>query len=96
MVVAYGLLAYSNESVGSHLVRDDGQIPEAGNGIPDLLDEVMYELKWLQGMQDPTDAVECVPEPAPARPSLIARAPQPRAHMRTRALDIQPPSKSIH
>ena len=64
MVVAYGLLAYSNESVGSHLVRDDGQIPEAGNGIPDLLDEVMYELKWLQGMQDPNDGgVYCIVKP---------------------------------
>ena len=47
MVVAYGLLAYANESVAARLLRDDGQIPEAGNGIPDLLDEVMYELKWL-------------------------------------------------
>lgn len=32
----------------------DGQnnIPESGNGIPDILDEVRYELDWLLKMQD--------------------------------------------
>ena len=64
MVVAWGLLAYSNESLGARLLRDDGQIPEAGNGIPDLVDEVMYELQWLEGMQDPTDGgVYCIVKP---------------------------------
>jgi len=35
----------------------DGQfnIPESGNGIPDLLDEVKWELDWALKMQDPTD-----------------------------------------
>lgn len=27
-------------------------IPESGNGIPDLLDEIKYELDWLKKMQD--------------------------------------------
>ena len=27
-------------------------IPESGNGIPDLLDEIRYELNWLSTMQD--------------------------------------------
>lgn len=31
---------------------DDFRIPESGNGIPDLLDEVKFELQWLQRMQD--------------------------------------------
>ncbi|MFO7680034.1 MAG: glycoside hydrolase family 9 protein [Chloroflexota bacterium] len=33
----------------------DGQlnIPESGNGIPDLLDEARWELDWLLKMQDP-------------------------------------------
>jgi len=33
----------------------DGQnnIPESGNGLPDLLDEVRWELDWLLKMQDP-------------------------------------------
>lgn len=31
---------------------DDSGIPESGNGIPDILDEVKYELDWLLTMQD--------------------------------------------
>jgi hypothetical protein len=33
---------------------DDYNIPESGNGIPDILDEVKYELDWLTRMQDAT------------------------------------------
>jgi len=34
----------------------DGQlnIPESGNGVPDILDEAMWELDWLVKMQDPS------------------------------------------
>lgn len=44
------LLAYENygEQFG-----DDTGIPESGNGIPDILDEVKYELDWMLLMQDP-------------------------------------------
>ncbi len=31
---------------------DDAGIPESGNGIPDVLDEVKYELDWMLQMQD--------------------------------------------
>lgn len=31
---------------------DDFNIPESGNGIPDLLDELSFELDWLRRMQD--------------------------------------------
>ena len=31
---------------------DDFNIPESGNGIPDLLDELLWELDWLKRMQD--------------------------------------------
>lgn len=31
---------------------DDFNLPESGNQIPDLLDEVQYELDWFQRMQD--------------------------------------------
>lgn len=42
------LLAYEhNPSAFS----DDYGIPESGNGIPDVLDEVKYELEWLRRMQ---------------------------------------------
>ncbi|GAB4405966.1 MAG: hypothetical protein OHK0039_07320 [Bacteroidia bacterium] len=33
---------------------DDNNIPESGNGLPDLLDEVKWELEWLRRMQDAT------------------------------------------
>ena len=33
---------------------DDYNIPESGNGVADLLDEVQYELDWLRRMQDAT------------------------------------------
>jgi hypothetical protein len=31
---------------------DDFNVPESGNGLPDLLDEVKWELDWLGKMQD--------------------------------------------
>ncbi|WP_051688553.1 glycoside hydrolase family 9 protein [Butyrivibrio sp. AE2032] len=31
---------------------DESGIPESGNGIPDILDEVRYEVEWLLKMQD--------------------------------------------
>jgi hypothetical protein len=33
----------------------DFNIPESGNGIPDLLDELEWGMDWLLGMQDPGD-----------------------------------------
>lgn len=30
-------------------------IPESGNALPDILDEVMYNLRWMLTMQDPSD-----------------------------------------
>ena len=43
------LLAYE---VSPTLFGDDFDIPESGNGIPDVLDEVRYELSWMLKMQD--------------------------------------------
>ena len=31
---------------------DDWNLPESGNGIPDLLDEMQWELEWMLRMQD--------------------------------------------
>jgi endoglucanase len=43
------LLAYAeNPSAWT----DDFNIPESGNGIPDILDEIRYELDWLLRMQN--------------------------------------------
>ena len=36
---------------------DDYNIPESGNGIPDLLDEVKWEMDWLLRMQEPNGSV---------------------------------------
>ncbi|MCM1145432.1 MAG: glycoside hydrolase family 9 protein [Blautia sp.] len=43
------LLAYE---LYGEVFTDDVGIPESGNGIPDLLDEVKYEIDWLLKMQD--------------------------------------------
>lgn len=36
---------------------DDFNIPESGNGIPDVLDEVKWEIDWLKKMQNPDGSV---------------------------------------
>ncbi len=36
---------------------DDAGIPESGNGRPDIVDEVMVELRWLETMQRPSGGV---------------------------------------
>lgn len=45
------LLSYEKNPT---LFSDESGIPESGNGIPDILDEVRYELEWMLKMQDPT------------------------------------------
>lgn len=37
--------------------HDHNEIPESGNGIPDLLDTIKYELDWLLEMQRPDGSV---------------------------------------
>ncbi|MBL7781709.1 MAG: glycoside hydrolase family 9 protein [Saprospiraceae bacterium] len=53
---AEGAVIQLLESYRRHpeVFTDDFNIPESGNGIPDLLDEVMWELDWLKRMQDAT------------------------------------------
>lgn len=38
-----------------HLSGDDMGIPESGNHIPDLIDELQWGITWLLGMQDKND-----------------------------------------
>ncbi|MCM1174955.1 MAG: glycoside hydrolase family 9 protein [Blautia sp.] len=45
------LLAYE---LYENIFTDEIGIPESGNGIPDLMDEVRYEVDWLLKMQDAT------------------------------------------
>ncbi|MEE9438963.1 MAG: glycoside hydrolase family 9 protein [Saprospiraceae bacterium] len=40
--------------------NDDMNIPESNNGIPDLLDEVKFELDWLLKMQESDGGVNCI------------------------------------
>lgn len=47
------LLAYQINK--ENLDKMNLNIPESGNNIPDFLDEIMYNLKWMLTMQDPAD-----------------------------------------
>lgn len=49
------LMAY--ELFPEYFSSDSLNIPESGNGIPDILDEVKYEINWLLTMQDSNGAV---------------------------------------
>ena len=48
------MLAYEDYST---LFNDNLEIPESENGIPDILDEVRYELEWMLKMQDKSGGV---------------------------------------
>jgi hypothetical protein len=39
------------------IFNDDWNIPESGNGVPDLLDEIRWELHWLIKMTNPNGSV---------------------------------------
>lgn len=53
--VATLLMAY--ELFPEFFNSDSLNIPESGNGIPDILDEVKYEIQWLLTMQDSDGAI---------------------------------------
>lgn len=54
---------------------DDYGIPESGNGIPDLIDEVRWALDWLGRMQNADGSVLCVQGLASASPPSAAKGP---------------------
>ena len=43
------------EQIPQYFASLDLNIPESGDATPDLLDEIMYNLKWMLTMQDPSD-----------------------------------------
>ncbi len=49
--VTVGTLLMSYELFPARFNSDEAGIPESGNGVPDLLDEVRYELTWMLKMQ---------------------------------------------
>ena len=52
---AIGLMLCAYEQCHDYFGTLCTDIPESGNGTPDLLDETMYNLQWLLTMQDPWD-----------------------------------------
>lgn len=59
----------------SQAFGDDYGIPESGNGIPDILDEIRYGLDWLVRMQNADGSVLSVQGLASASPPSAARTP---------------------
>lgn len=50
--VTTGTMLMAYEYYPYRFYADDLGIPESGNGIPDVLDELRYELEWLLSMQN--------------------------------------------
>lgn len=53
-ITMYTLLA-AWEHFPAHFARQNLNIPESGNQLPDVLDEVLWNLEWMLAMQDPAD-----------------------------------------
>jgi len=57
-VVNSGISTYTLLAALEHFpdyFKQDTGIPESGNGVPDILDEAMWNLEWMLTMQDPHD-----------------------------------------
>ncbi len=50
-----GIMLQSYQVNKDYFDRLNVNIPESGNKVPDLLDEIMFNLKWMLTMQDPYD-----------------------------------------
>ena len=50
-----GLMLMAYEQNKEYFNRLNAGIPESGNSTADLLDELMFNLKWMITMQDPYD-----------------------------------------
>lgn len=55
--VSVGLMLKAWEHFPKHVATDKLGIPESANGVPDLLDEVRWEIEWLLTMQTDTGTV---------------------------------------
>ena len=53
-ISTYTLLA-AYEHFPEFFRRHDTGIPESGDAVPDILDEIMWNLEWMLAMQDPAD-----------------------------------------
>ena len=50
-----GIMLSVYEQIPQYFATFDLNIPESGNSTPDILDEIMFNLKWMLTMQDPND-----------------------------------------
>lgn len=53
--ITMGTLLALYEDFPDDLKKVVTNIPESGNALPDLLDEVLWNLRWMLTMQDPSD-----------------------------------------
>lgn len=53
-ITVYTLLA-AYEHFPTYFARRAVDIPESGNGLPDVLNEALWNLDWMLSMQDPAD-----------------------------------------
>jgi endoglucanase len=53
--ITLGTLLSAYEDFPSYYDKLNTNIPESGNGVPDILDEIIYDLRWMLTMQDPED-----------------------------------------
>jgi endoglucanase len=53
--ITMGTLLSAYEDFPAYYKKLDVNIPESGNEVPDILDEVLWNLRWMMTMQDPAD-----------------------------------------
>jgi len=53
--ITMGTLLSLCEDFPDYIKTQNLNIPESGNKIPDVLDEIIYNLRWMLTMQDPND-----------------------------------------
>lgn len=53
--ISTGTLLSLYEDFPDYMNRVKLNIPESGNAVPDVLDEVLWNLRWMLTMQDPND-----------------------------------------
>ena len=53
--ITMGTLLSAYEDFSSYFDTLKTNIPESGNGVPDILNEAVYNLRWMLTMQDPND-----------------------------------------
>jgi len=53
--ITMGTLLSAYEDFPGYFAKLNLNIPESGNGAPDILNEALYNLRWMLTMQDPND-----------------------------------------